>query len=202
MRVPFDPTLVPRPDGRMRLYFTSRRQGQYDLPAIYSAISRNGIDYVVEPGLRFAIDGRPVIDCAVALHAGVFHLFAPDNGPALPPGPGSPQVGRGPDGAGYHATSRDGLTFTREPDVKVDGRRQWLGAAHSDGATLTFFGTGAPGGERGGNPPRGGMWMATSRDGSQWQIVPPPTIGGADPGAVPARDGGWIISATGPPRPR
>lgn len=201
MRFPFDPTLVPLADGRIRLYFTSRRLGQFDVPAIYSAISANGRDYTVEPGRRFGLDGRPVIDCAVTLHNGMFHLFAPDNGPALPPGPGAQQVGRGPDGVGYHAVSEDGLTFTRVDDVRVEGRRHWLGAAYSDGATLTFFGTGDPGGARGGmNQPRGGVWMATSRDGSIWQIGRGLAVGGADPGAVPARDGGWIISATGPPR--
>jgi hypothetical protein len=200
-RFPFDPTLVPLPDGRVRLYFTSRRQSTFDLPAIYSAISTNGVDYQVEPGRRFGLDGRPVIDCAVALHRGVFHLFAPDNGPSLPPGPGSPQVGRGPDGAGYHATSQDGLAFTRAADVQIEGHRQWLGAAYSDGTTLTFFGTGEPGARpRGAEPPRGGVWMATSRDGSTWQIGGGLAIGGADPGAVPAREGGWIVSVTGPPR--
>src|SRR5262245_61562423 len=75
MRFPFVPTLVPLPDGRIRLYFTSVRQLRFDPdpPAIYSAISTNGIDYVFEPGMRFGIEGRPVIDCAVALHKGAFH---------------------------------------------------------------------------------------------------------------------------------
>ena len=82
MRFPFDPTLVPLSDGRVRLYFTSLhgRRFDEDLPAIYSAISTNGIDFTVEPGQRFGIAGRIVIDCAVALHDEVFHLFAPDNG--------------------------------------------------------------------------------------------------------------------------
>ena len=66
MRFPFDPTLVPLPDGRVRLYFTSRLPAAGEaLPAIYSAISDNAVDYVFEPGLRFGIAGRAVIDCAV-----------------------------------------------------------------------------------------------------------------------------------------
>ncbi len=82
MRFPFDPTLAPLPDGRVRLYFTSVRGRRIDKqpPAIYSAVSSNGIDYAVEPGVRFAVEGRIVIDCAVVLHKGVFHLYAPDNG--------------------------------------------------------------------------------------------------------------------------
>jgi hypothetical protein len=206
MRFPFDPTLVPLPDGSLRLYFTSRRQGQADLPAIYSALSSDGVHYSFEPGRRFGLEGRPVIDCAVVIHRGVFHLFAPDNGPALPPGPGSPMVGRGAGGMGYHATSSDGLTFSRQPDVSVpaesreatadpdvlrrDPARQgdWLGAAWSDDKVITFFGTGA------------GVWMATSVDGARWQPVGRLPVAGADPGAVPASGGGWIVSVTGPPR--
>jgi hypothetical protein len=189
MRFPFDPTLVPLPDGRVRLYFTSRRLGQSDLPAIYSAVSTDGVRYAFEPGRRFGLEGRPVIDCAVVRHDGTFHLFAPDNGPALPPGPGSPMVGRGPDGAGYHATSRDGLTFTRAADVQIEGTpRNWLGAAYSDGKTITFFGTG------------GGIWTATSTDGATWTPGVRLPLMGADPGAVPAKDGGWLFSVTGPPR--
>ena len=84
MRFPFDPTLVPLPDGRVRLYFTSNTSPDFrrSTPAIYSAISTDGIHFDFEPGVRFAIEDRIVIDCAVALHGGVFHLIVPDNGSA------------------------------------------------------------------------------------------------------------------------
>jgi hypothetical protein len=192
MRFPFDPTLVPLPDGRIRMYFTSNAFGPASIPAIYSAVSSNGLDYDVEPGRRFGIDGRPVIDCAVALHQGVFHLFAPDNGPMEPFVPGQPpRIGaRANIGTGYHATSVDGLTFVRADDVKVSGQRTWLGGAHSDGAVITFVGTGQ------------GIWTATSANGSDWKMGQTFSVQGADPGAVPAKDGGWIITATGPPRRR
>ena len=111
-------------------------------------------------------------------------------------------IGRGPDGAGYHATSRDGLTFTRAADVHVGDdnaargdvsgggppRYQWLGAAYSDGRGITFFGTGP------------GIWTATSRDGAGWRLGETMRVMGADPGVVPAKDGGWILTVTGPPR--
>jgi hypothetical protein len=195
MRFPFDPTLVPLPDGRVRMYFTSVPLGPgpgRGLPAIYSAVSSNGIDYDVEPGQRFGIDGRPVIDCAVALHQGVFHLFAPDNGPMEPFVPGQPpRIGaRANIGTGYHATSADGLTFVRADDVKSGGQRTWLGGAYSDGSAMTFFGSGQ------------GLWTATSADGVDWKMGQTFMVPGADPGAVPARDGGWIVTATGPPRRR
>ena len=204
MRFPFDPTLVPLPDGRVRLYFTSLHGQRFDedLPAIYSAVSTNGVDYVIEPGRRFGIEGRQVIDCAVVLHDGVFHLFSPDNGTQPPPGQ-QMNPNRPPDGVGYHATSGDGLTFKRVDDVRIEGRRRWLGNAQSGGKVITFFGTGDPGPAAGPGPPgtpRGGVWMATSRDGRAWQLAGSMAVGGADPGAVAARDGGWIVAVTGPPR--
>ena len=207
MRFPFDPTLVPLPDGRVRLYFTSvaQRREQPALPAIHSAISSNGVDYTYEPGVRFGIEGRSVIDCAVVLYHGIFHLYAPDNGAQNQQDPrtrnGPPNM-RPQDGVGYHATSKDGLNFTRQADVKIDGRRRWLGNAQSDGQVITFYGTGEPygftptPGQRGGN-----LWMATSTDGQTWKLINSPLLMGADPGAVSAKDGSLIIITTGEPRP-
>lgn len=196
MRFPFDPTLVSLSDGRVRLYFTSVKGRTFDEhnPAIYSAISSNGLDYAVEPGVRFGVEGRPVIDCAVVLHQGVCHLFAPDNGAGGPPGrrrDSRPRLQDRPkNGAGYHATSKDGLNFTRVADVQIVGRRRWLGNAQSDGQIITFFGTGEP-----------GVWIATSLDGQTWRLDETlPRIRGADPGAVKLKDGAWLFVVTGPPR--
>ncbi len=206
MRFPFDPTLVPLPDGRMRLYFTGNmgRTFQNSTPAIHSAISTDGVEYTCEPGVRFAVEGRAVIDCSVVRHQGVFHLYAPDNGAGSNPGrrdPDAPESSRPREGVGYHATSKDGLAFTRAEDVQIAGRRKWLGSAQSDGKLITFYGTGEgmSAGTAGGERPRGGFWMGTSEDGQNWKVVPNPSIGGADPGAVATRDGGLIVAVTGPP---
>ena len=205
MRAPFDPAIVPLPDKRVRLYFTSVAIPGPDVPAIFSAISTDGIAYEAEPGRRFAIEGKPVIDAAVVLHRGTFHLYAPR----------SEELGYG-----YHASSKDGLAFLREDDVKMDGARRWLGAAVSDGDSLTFFGTGEPDAQGprlpsaiGAQPPAGAprpvpqlarkggtIWAATSRNGRSWQPSDAPPIPGVDPGAVAAKDGGWIFVVTGSPR--
>ena len=204
MRFPFDPTLVPLPDGRVRLYFTGNFGRTFDrsTPNIRSAISTNGVDFTFEPGIRFEVAGKMIIDCAVALHQGVFHLFVPDNG--VPPLPGQrPGQNSGPDrprdDMGYHATSKDGLNFTREEDVRVEGGHRWLGGAESDGKQITFFGTAARGAPKPGQR-RGGIWTGTSTNGREWQLAKFFDVPGADPGAVAARDGGWIVVVTGPPR--
>ena len=193
MRFPFDPTLVPLPDGRVRLYFTSLKGRQFteDRPAIYSALSSNCLDFTFEPGARFGVEGRPVIDCAAALHSGVFHLFAPDNGTGNNPGAAQRDPAERPrGGTGYHATSKDGLNFTRQDDVQLDSSFRWLGNAQSDGEVIRFFGTGP-----------GGVWAATSTNGLSWIVDEDfPSVMGADPGAVKLKDGGWLLAVTGPPR--
>lgn len=199
---PFDPTLVPLPDGRVRLYFTSNRSPDFrrSIPAIYSAISSDGIDYKFEPGVRFAVEGRVVIDCAAVLHSGVFHLFVPDNGAAEEFMGGPQRGGPPPGGKGYHATSKDGLQFTRVEDVNIAGNHRWLGNAQSDGKVITFFGT-AMHQPSPGVRPGSGIWMGTSTNGSSWELSRMIPLQGADPGVVAAREGGWIFVVTGPPRP-
>jgi hypothetical protein len=187
----FDPTLVVLPDGRVRLYFTSNRSPRFEesTPAIYSAVSKDGIHYQFEPGVRFAIEGRIVIDCAACLHNGTFHLIVPDNGTAAdmrremennqPPRSSS---------TGYHAISKDGLNFQRLSDLKLEGDVRWLGNLQSDGTKMTFIGTGR------------GVWMATSTDGVRWTPFKAPAVPGADPGAVQCADNTWLVITTGRPR--
>lgn len=190
---PFDPTLVPLPDGRIRMYFTSNRSPDFrrSTPAIYSAVSDDGVHYQFEPGIRFEVGGRIVIDCAVALHEGEFHLIVPDNGTAEQMAAEQrerrpPQGG----GSGYHAISWDGLYFVRVADVTMPSRDKWLGNMQSDGNRLAFFGTGA------------GPWPVVSKDGTRWEVDGSAVrIPGADPGAVRLKDGGWLLLVTSPPRP-
>lgn len=203
MRFPFDPTLVPLPDGKMRLYFTGNMGQNFgpSTPAIHSAISTDGVDYQYEPGMRFGVAGRMVIDCAAVLHQGMFHLFAPDNGVQLQPGQplGTESIADRPrEGIGYHAISVDGLNFSRIDDVQIEGRRRWLGNAQSDGESIRFFGTGEAYMQSPNEMRRGGIWSAESPDGKQWKLVPSASVSIADPGAISTSDTSWIIVGTGP----
>lgn len=189
---PFDPTLVSLPDGRIRLYFTSNRSPDFSrsTPAIYSAISSDGLHYAFEPGVRFAVEERLVIDCAITLHDGVFHLIVPNNGTAEEMAAAQQRSAPARGEIGYHALSRDGLHFERVADVTLPAGSRWLGNLLSDGGRLVFFGTGV------------GPWPVASADGVSWQPEAPGTqLPGADPGAVKLKDGHWLLVVTGPPRP-
>jgi hypothetical protein len=190
---PFDPTLIALPDGRVRLYFISfpTVHGVSGNSSVYSAISSDCIHYEFEPGERFSAGGGVVFDCAAALHAGVFHLVVPDNGtPAdfmARRRKGEPQPG----GNGYHATSTDGLAFTRAADLPLPSTRdRWFGNLLSDGTQLLFFGTGP------------GPWPMTSADGKQWaKAAAPVRMPGVDPSVIRLRDDSLLVVATRVPAP-
>lgn len=188
---PFDPTLLPLPDGRMRLYFTSNSSPDFrkSTPAIYSAISADGLHYQFEPGVRFAVEGQVVIDCAATLHNGVFHLFVPINGTPEEARQKMERGGPPTPGGAYHAISTDGLSFERQPDISANGQGKFLGCAISRGEWMYFFGSGQS------------SWPLRSRDGADWeQPRIAMQIPGADPGAVRLDDGSWLVLATTGPR--
>lgn len=190
---PFDPALVALPDGRVRMYFISHAgtAAQPGPTGVHSAISSDGVRYAYEPGVRFAVPGRVTVDCAAVLHAGAFHLVVPDNGTVeefmARRRRGEPQPG----GRGYHATSADGLAFTRTADLALASTRdRWFGNLASDGGALRFFGTGP------------GPWPLGSADGTAWSAVDAPVrMPGIDPCAVRLRDGSWLVVATKVPAP-
>jgi hypothetical protein len=192
---PFDPTLVALPDGRVRLYFISfdeRGLAPGTPPTatgVYSAISDDGRRYAFEPGTRFSIEGRVVLDAAAARHDGVFHLVIPDHGTAAE-FLGRRKSGEAqPGGNGYHAVSKDGLAFERAPDLPLPSTRNlWWGNLLSEGDTLRFFGTGP------------GPWPLVSRDGRTWKPATEPlAMPGVDPAAVRLRDGTLLLTATREP---
>lgn len=177
-RPPFDPTLVVLEDGRVRLYMTrnARKGSGPSTPRIGSAISSDGERFKVEDGVRLAVEGEPVIDCAVARIGPAWHLFAP--------------IQKG-GGRAYHAVSDDGLKFTRVADLSRAPSERWLGAVVAVDGALHFYGSS----DR-------GIWCARSADGVAWTEPPQgihaaaPKVQGADPGVAFLPDGDAIVTAT------
>jgi hypothetical protein len=165
----FDPTVVTLPDGRLRLYFTSPAIGEH--PAIYSAISSDGLLYTFEPRPRFAVEEENVVDCSVGKLGDTWHLFAP-----VPR-----QSGRG-----YHAESKDGLNFERKPDVTASVRGNWIGNVVPAEDGLRFYGSGPD-----------GVWSATSSDGATWKEDVGGQVKGGDPSVWRSKDGDYVMVVTG-----
>ncbi len=97
-----DPTVEYTPAGRMRLYFTSAPASPDSDPQSYSAISDDGYTFEMEAGSRFTVEDAHVLDPTVLLIGDTWHYYAG----GLP-------------GTNYHATSPDGLEFTRQDNTKV-----------------------------------------------------------------------------------
>lgn len=189
---PFDPTLVALPDGRVRLYFISfvARGLKPGTPptatAVYSAISTDGVRFAFEPGVRFAVEGRVVLDAAAALHQGVFHIVVPDNGTADEFLERRAKGEAQPGGNGYHAVSTDGLAFDRAADLSLPStRNRWWGNLLSDGDSLLFFGTGP------------GLWPLVSKDGMSWSVATKPVaLTGVDPAVLRIHDEALLVVTT------
>lgn len=101
--VAVDPTVEFTPDGRIRLYFTSVATSPDAMPQSYSAISDDGYTFEMESGVRFGVEGSRVLDPTALQIGDTWHYF-----------------GGGQPGINYHATSPDGLNFTRQDDLKIN----------------------------------------------------------------------------------
>jgi hypothetical protein len=84
--------------------------------------------------------------------------------------------------------SDDGLNFTQLPDLRIDDRRHWLGAAVSHQGKILFFGTG------GGNDPEDQVWCGESEDGNSFRVIRSIKIPGVDPGVI-RLPGAWLVGA-------
>ncbi len=171
---PFDPTLVQLEDGRYRLYFTSNERTGGGRPAIYSAVSSDGVAYTFEPGARFA-PAAGTVDASVVRFGGAWHLFS--------------HTMEANTGRGFHAVSADGLAFEELPLVDVGSGFQWIGNAVAQGETLRYYGSG-----------RDGVWSATSTDGSTWALDAGTRLSGGDPSAVVSGSGEVMLVYVGPVR--
>ena len=101
---PTDPYIVLLEDGRFRLYFTTQIPRNPDIEA-FSAVSNDGITFTLEEGTRIsaAEEGANVVNVKVMQVGDTLHLYGLNE--------------YGPDGL-YHATSLDGITFTKQDTIE------------------------------------------------------------------------------------
>ncbi|MBM4179430.1 MAG: hypothetical protein FJ211_08880 [Ignavibacteria bacterium] len=175
---PFDPTLVEA-GGRLRMYFSSSdgmpMGGLSDIVNTYSAISDDGVTYEFEPGARFDMPNRPVIDPAVIFFRNKWHFSAPI---------GAPQEGA------YHSVSSNGLLFEPRPPYPSDNTHNWTGnfvVVHD--TALRFYGSGPS------------LWYKESADAESWGPFVPTNVMGGDPSVVRTRDGRYVMIYVGPRYP-
>lgn len=98
--VPVDPDVIELPDGRLRMYFYDITQDREEHP-IYSAVSSDGLNYLLEPGVRFQM-ARIFDPDVIKLKDGRYRMYLNNEGRII------------------SATSADGLTFTLDPGVRVE----------------------------------------------------------------------------------
>lgn len=175
---PFDPTLVVV-NGRLRMYFSSSdgmpMGGLTDIVNTYSAISDDGVTYDFEPGARFDMSNKPVIDPAVIMFRAQWHFSAPI---------GAPQEGA------YHLVSNDGLLFQPRPPYPSDNTHNWTGnfVAVND-TVLRFYGSGQA------------LWYKQSSDAQSWGPFVATNVMGGDPSVVLTRNGRYLMVYVGPRYP-
>ena len=170
----FDPTITVTEHGRLRVYFTSSRMMNgrpFGTLGFFSAISSDGLTYTWEPGVRFMTD-KSTVDCAVLRLGDRWHLVSPIGGPG--------------EGA-YHATSSDGLTFTRLPDIPaLPPAFTFVGNLVNAGGTLRFVAGSTQ-----------GVWFMDYAPARGWSG---PTVlagvNGGDPALVEAFTGRWLLVNT------
>lgn len=166
---PVDPTLVELSDGSLRLYFTYHPPGA---PNPYTTSAKaEGIDktFVHETGIRVSNDEAILLDCAVVFYNGLWHYFAPNHDST-------------PNNA-IHATSENGLDFTRQDDITLP--MDFLGNPLATDTGIRFYGTG------------NGVASAFSTDGFQWQMENGSRGEGADPAVAKLTDGTYLMIHAG-----
>lgn len=99
--VPVDPDVIELPDGRLRMYFYDITQDRGEHP-IYSAVSTDGLNYTLEPGVRFKLQGIFDPD-VIRLKDGRYRMYLNNEGRII------------------SATSDDeGWSFALDPGVRVE----------------------------------------------------------------------------------
>ena len=183
---PVDPTVERTDDGKYRLYFTSAPKTGGNART-YSALSDDGVTFALESGSRFMSDTGNVLDPTVLKIANTWHYFAG----GMPGAPGTQK--------NYHATSADGLTFTRQTDFSSEGVLMANGLAVSGGYRYYGFVQ---------SPGTASIRSLFTSDGASWKLEDGFRLdvdsssaieqdGVKDPGVTKATDGTyWMIYST------
>ncbi len=172
---PFDPTIISIPNGKIRMYFTSKPQASQ--PSIFSAISEDGINYIFEPGERFGVRGEMVIDSAVGRIGNTWHLLSPVNI-------------KGTRGTAYHAVSTDGLSFSTKPNIKFQKDVNWIGNLLLFNNGLRFYGS----------SPK--IWWTFTQKGEKWTEPKYTNIVGGDPAIIKLSNKKYLMIYVGQSKKR
>ncbi|HMS32460.1 MAG TPA: T9SS type A sorting domain-containing protein [Ignavibacteria bacterium] len=172
---PFDPTLAVTDNARIRIYFSDGMSMISDTSVnTYSAVSDDGINFTMEPGIRFTLPDRPVVDPAVIKFRNLWHLINP--------------VSNMTSGGAFHNISGDGFNFTRVADIPSDNSHSWIGNYMiKDTNELRFYGSGM------------GIWYASSPNGGEWSGYISTNVIGGDPSVLKLSDTNYLMIYTGPP---
>ncbi|MGB9589821.1 MAG: T9SS type A sorting domain-containing protein [candidate division WOR-3 bacterium] len=117
---PCDPDIIIRGDT-FRLYFTGDPYGDGN-PETYSATSFDGMNFIIDSGVRFQISGAPVLDPSLLWTVDTCRYFA-----------------GGIPGINYRAHSTDGINFIRDPDFHADSFMMANGIAVPGGYRFYCF---------------------------------------------------------------
>lgn len=134
-RIGVDPDAILLADGRIRLYYLAPRRrnesGELLPSEVRSALSTDGVHFVREPGVRHS--GVGVMDPAVIQRAdGTWKMYV-----AVVDEKGQPSIAS--------ATSKDGLTFTADPGLRLEGAGSPGAMALPDGRVRLYTGGGRQG---------------------------------------------------------
>lgn len=117
---PCDPDIVYK-NGQFRLYFTGDPINDH-IPETYSAVSNDGINFMLENDFRFSGGNLPVLDPSLLWIGDSLHYFAGGKSPTL----------------NWHAVSTDGLNFIQLTDFNASGMMMSNGIKVNNG--YRFYG--------------------------------------------------------------
>jgi hypothetical protein len=117
--VPVDSDVIELPDGRLRMYFFNIAKETRE-NSIHSAISSDGINFTLEPGIRYQQPGIFDPD-VIRLKDGRYRMYLNNDGNVI------------------SATSNDGLNFNADPGTRVQVRGSIPGSIVLADGTIRLY---------------------------------------------------------------